>query len=195
MLCFLYRFSVVKTVRLQQWICVFLRFLVFLYKYFFFEESSNATNWNTIFRSDEHVFIWTTFISQFFRLLIYFKFWQFVSFLWAYIPSFKKKPIIFAWNKRPGFYLFHVKNHRMLGIINHQDEKLAAWILIPCAEKCIPPGLIFTFFGDICGLSTPRMCIFHINKIERTIFFYFKPKNRRIQENTSPRISKKLKIH
>lgn len=146
MLCFLYRFSVVKTVRLHQWICVFLRFLVFLYKYFFFfEESSNATNWNTIFRSDEHVFIWTTFISQFFRLLIYFKFWQFVSFLWAYIPSFKKKPIIFAWNKRPGFYLFHVKNHRMLGIINHQDEKLAAWILIPCAEKC-SSRLDFHFF-------------------------------------------------
>lgn len=112
---------------------------------FFFEESSNATNWNTIFRSDEHVFIWTTFISQFFRLLIYFKFWQFVSFLWAYIPSFKKKPIIFAWNKRPGFYLFHVKNHRMLGIINHQDEKLAAWILIPCAEICTS-RLDFHFF-------------------------------------------------
>lgn len=174
MLCFLYRFSVVKTVRLQQWICVFLRFLVFLYKYFFFfEESSNATNWNTIFRSDEHVFIWTTFISQFFRLLIYFKFWQFVSFLWAYIPSFKKKPIIFAWNKRPGFYLFHVKNHRMLGIINHQDEKLAAWILIPCAEKCTSRLDFHFFFGDICGLSTPRICIFHINKIERTIFFLF----------------------
>lgn len=146
MLCFLYRFSVVKTVRLQQWICVFLRFLVFLYKYFFFSRNLQMQLIETQFLD-----LMSMFLSEQHLYHNFFDCWYISSFdsLWVFYERIfhrlKKKPIIFAWNKRPGFYLFHVKNHRMLGITNHQDEKLAAWILIPCAEKC-SSRLDFHFF-------------------------------------------------
>lgn len=173
MLCFLYRFSVVKTVRFQQWLCVFLRFLIFLYKYYF------SRNFQMQLIKTQFLDLMSMFLSEQHLYHNFFDCWYISSFdsLWVFYERIfhclKKKPIIFAWNKRPGFYLFHVKNHRMLGITNHQDEKLAAWILIPCAEKCTSRLDFHFFFGDICGLSTPRICIFHINKIERTIFFLF----------------------
>lgn len=150
MLCFLYRFSVVKTVRLQQWLCVFLRFLVFLYKYFFLSNlqmqliETQFLDLMSMFCSEQH------FHHNFFRLLTYFKFWHVMSFfLWAYIPSFSKS-IIFAWNKRHGFYFIHVKNHRTLGITNHQNEKLVTWILKPLQRNVCPGlfshGFLFRWF-------------------------------------------------
>lgn len=144
---------------------------------------------------------WTAFTSQFFSTVDIFQVLTLYEFfLWAYIPSFSKS-IIFAWNKRHGFYFIHVKNHRTLGITNHQNEKLVTWILKPLQRNVCPGlfshGFLFRwflfFFLDICELPTSRICIFHVNKIKRRIFLKFKNENPRIHETTYPRISKNSK--